>query len=100
MWAQFIKARLRSGGDFEERQIARELEEQSRVAGIGPTRVLVLRNHNDPDEHFTLAFFEHEDGAREAERDRKQAELVRRYWAVCEAPPQYADLIPLFEWSL
>lgn len=99
MWAQFIKARIKPGKDDEARRIAREFEEQSRGEGMGPTRVFVFRNQSDPDEHFTIAFFESEEKAREAEANPRHAELIRRYWEVYEAPPEYADLNPLFEWS-
>lgn len=99
MWAQFIKARIRSGRDQEAREIAREFEAQSRTDRIGPTRVIVFRNQSDPDEHLTIAYFESEEKAREAERDPKQAELIRRYWEVYDGPPEYADLNVFFEWT-
>lgn len=99
MWAQFIKARIKPGQEDEARQIAREFEAQSRTEGVGPVRVVVFHNQSDPDEHYTVAFFESEAKAREAEQDPKQAELIRRYWGVYEGPPEYADLIIFFEWS-
>jgi hypothetical protein len=49
--------------------------------------------------HYTIAFFESEEKAREAERDPKQAELIRRYWGVYDGPPEYADLNIFLEWS-
>lgn len=99
MWIQFIKARIKPGREDEARQIAREFEVQSRTEGVGPVRVVVFQNQSDPDEHYTVAYFESEGKAREAEKDPKQAELIRRYWGVYEGPPEYADLSVLFEWS-
>jgi hypothetical protein len=58
MWAQFIKAWIKPGREADARTIAEEFQAQSRAEGVGPTRVVVLRNQVDPLEHYTLAFFE------------------------------------------
>lgn len=99
MWAQFIKARIKPGQEDEARQVARAIETQSRTEGVGPTRVFWFRNQSDTGEHYVVAFFESEAKAREAERNPKHAELIRRYWGVYEGPPEYADLNLVLEWS-
>lgn len=99
MWAQFIKARIKPGREDEARRIAQEFEAQSRTEGIGPLRVSIFHNQRDPQEHYTVAFFESEEQARAAESNPRHAELIRRYWEVYEGPPEYADLGLFLEWS-
>jgi quinol monooxygenase YgiN len=94
-----IKARIQPGKESEAEAIAQEFEDQSRREGIGPVRVHVFANQSDPLERYTLAIFESEEKAREAENNPKQAELIKKFWGVYEANPEYADLVPVIEWS-
>lgn len=100
MWAQLITWRLKPGKDLAGlHEQLREIEQP----GSGLLRTIVMRDQKDPDQLYTLVVFESEEKARERERDPRRQEglqAVRAMLAdVLAAPPQFADLAVVEEWT-
>ena len=99
MWAQLIKARVRPGKQGEVEKVQKEFEQRGQGGSTGWVRSITLQNQKDPDEYFTLVFFESEEKARENERSPEQQKLVQQLMEVFEGQPSYVDLIPIYEGS-
>jgi hypothetical protein len=100
MWAQLIKWQLKPGKDLAG------LHEQLRAVeqpGSGLLRTIVMRDQKESGQLYTLVVFESEEKARERERDPRRQEglqTVRAMLAdVLAAPPEFADLSVVEEWT-
>jgi hypothetical protein len=101
MWAQIVKSRGRPGREEEIRRLPQEFEAQDWHREPAPMRLFVFQNQNDPQEYYTLAFFENEEKARENERSPEQQQRLQRLQELFErgpGTPEYVDLVPVFEW--
>jgi heme-degrading monooxygenase HmoA len=99
MWAQLIKARMKPGREDDIQRLQQEFEARGRDGSTGWVRSFGLQNQNDPQEYYTLVFFESEEKARENERTPEQAAMVQRLQDHFEGPPEFVDLIPFYEAS-
>jgi antibiotic biosynthesis monooxygenase (ABM) superfamily enzyme len=97
MWAQLITARLKPGNEDGMLKLQQEFEARGKDGSTGWVRSITLQNQNDPQEYYNLVFFESEEKARENERSPRQAELIGRFQAMFEGPPQYVNLLPTHE---
>jgi hypothetical protein len=101
MWAQIVKSRSKPGREEEIRRLPQEFEAQGIHREPAPTRIFMFQNQHDPEEFYTLAFFESEEHGRENEVSPEQAERMKRLGELFErgpGTPEYVDLIPVFEW--
>jgi hypothetical protein len=102
MWAQLVKSRSRPGRDEDIRRIPQEFEDQGWHREPAPTRLILFQNQHDPQEYYTLAFFDSEGEAREDERSPEQQQRLQHLGELFERgprTPEYVDLISVFEWS-
>ncbi len=99
MWAQLIKARVKPGHEDEVTRVQQEFEARGRDGRTGWLRSISLQNQDDPQEYYSLVFFESEEKARENERSPQQAELVQRLLAAFEGQPEFVNLNPIYEGS-
>jgi quinol monooxygenase YgiN len=91
MWAQLIKARFKPGQEDEARRIQEEIAERERQSPTGWVRSIRLQNQNDPQEFYSLIFFESEEKARQREQSPEQQALVQRIWACMDGRPEFVD---------
>jgi heme-degrading monooxygenase HmoA len=89
MWAQIIKARLKSNAEAEMMQLMNEIEgETARSPFVGS---IVLQNQSDPSEYHTVVLFESEEAARANENTPEQQQRVQRIKALYEGPPEFVN---------
>lgn len=100
MWAQLIKARVKPGQEDEVTRLQQVLEERGRNGSTGWVRSITLQNQADPQEYYSLVFFESEERARENERSPEQAQLAQQLMALFEGQPEFVNLNPIYEGSL
>jgi quinol monooxygenase YgiN len=91
MWAQLVKARLKPGQEAELQRIQEEFVERERQNPTGWLRSIWLQNQNDPQESYTIVFFESEEKARQREQTPEQQAMVQRLQACMEGPPEFVD---------
>ena len=100
MWAQLIRAKLKSGTDVSTLVDVLKAAEQP---GSGLLREMFMHDQNDPDSVYVLAVFESEEKAREREQDPRRAEgqqAIQEFMAkVLAAPPEFTDLTVHTDWS-
>jgi heme-degrading monooxygenase HmoA len=102
MWAQIVKSRSRPGREEDIRRLPQEFEARELHQEPAPLRLFIFQNQNDPQEYYTLAFFESEEKARENERSPEQQQRLQHLQELFErgpGTPEYVDLISVFEWS-
>jgi heme-degrading monooxygenase HmoA len=100
MWAQLIKARIKPGHEEEVDRVQKEFESRGRNdASIGWVRSMTLRNQADPQEIYSLVFFESEEKARENERRPEHQALTSQMGNAFEGSPSFVNLVPHYEAS-
>jgi heme-degrading monooxygenase HmoA len=99
MWAQLVRARIKSGSEDQLRALDEEFAARGQDGSTGWERTIVLRNQDDPQERLILVFFESEEKARENERSPRQQELLGRVQQLYDGQPEFVNLIPEVEHS-
>jgi heme-degrading monooxygenase HmoA len=91
VWAQIVKARLKSGVEQDIAEIADQVK--ARVSNRpGLVNAYWMRDRHDPQMYYTVIVFESEEQARQGERQLDQDPLFQRMHSLEEGTPEYVDL--------
>jgi heme-degrading monooxygenase HmoA len=101
MWAQMLKTRIKPGQEATVQQLPQEMEQrfQRQGSNLGPVRVIMMQDQNDPGAYINVIFFESEARARDYEGSPLQTEIQQRMMQIWDGPPEFTDLNVLHEFN-
>lgn len=102
MWAQLIRARLKSGEEGELSRLNDQIYALERP-GSGLIRSTAMRDQRDPAAIYMMPVFESEEKARARERDPQREEALKPARAtmaeIFDGPPEFVDLEVVAEYT-
>jgi heme-degrading monooxygenase HmoA len=97
MWAQIIKARLKSGAEDQMRSIQKEFETADDSSPW--VRSIALADQDNPGLYYNVVFFESEEKARANENTPEQQARVHRIQELYEGQPEFVNCDVVYETS-